>query len=282
MRHLPAIALASLLLATTAIAADDFVLMKVNNQSITEREAETMWSGMFPPGQAPSLATMDATTRDKILRGIMTERLLYGEALKGGLDKSPEVQKELAEIKKKLVVRQLLEAKTGGIGDAELKKEYDAMVASMRDKKEVRARHILVANEQDANDVAKKLKEGKSFEALAKEYSKDPGSATKGGDLGYFTQDRMVKEFADKAFSMKKGETSAPVKSQFGWHIIKVEDARPITVPTYNASKDTLRSKLQEQKLGDYIKGLVKDANVTVYDASGKEQPFDKNIAPAS
>jgi peptidyl-prolyl cis-trans isomerase C len=277
-RQLYALAIATALCSLPALAAEDYTLMQVNDQKVSKSEADAMWLGMFPPGQAPALEQMDAATRDKVLRGIMTERLLLSEATKAGIDKSPEVAKQLEDVKRKLVVRQFLENKTAGITDADLKKEYDALVLSLRGKKEVRARHILVASEQEAKDIEAKLKEGKKFEDLAREYSKDPGSAKQGGDLGYFTQERMVKEFADKAFSMKKGEVSDPVKSQFGWHVIKVEDSRAITVPTYNAVKEQLRGQLEEEKLGDYVKGLVKGAEVKVYDAKGKEQPFDKNI----
>lgn len=267
--------------AAPAFAADDYVMMKVNNQDVTKSEVDRMWAGLFPAGQAPDINQMKPDMRDRILRGIMTERLLLAEGLKQGIDKSDAVQKELEEVKRKLVVKHFLDAKTADITDADLKKEYDAMVVSMRDEREVRARHILVADEKEAKDIKKKLDDGAKFEDLAKEYSKDPGSAKQGGDLGYFTKDRMVKEFGDKAFAMKKGEISDPVKSQFGWHIIKLEDSRKVTIPTYNQAKEQLRQQLQEKKLNEFIRGLVKSADVKLYDQSGKEVPFNKEMAKA-
>jgi peptidyl-prolyl cis-trans isomerase C len=258
--------------------ADDYVLMKVNSQDVTKTEVDRMWAGLFPAGQAPELEAMQPQMRDKILRGVMTERLLLGEALKQGVDKSDAVAKELEEVKRKLVVRHFLEVKTADISEADLKREYETMVSSMRDQKEVRARHVLVSTEAEAKDVKKKLDDGKKFEDVAREYSKDPGSAKQGGDLGYFTKDKMVKPFADAAFSLKKGAVSEPVKSQFGWHVIKVEDSRPVTIPTYNQVKEQLRVSLQEKKLNDYIRGLVKEADVKVYDAKGEELPFSKDI----
>lgn len=283
-RTLFALATATILssAALPAWAADDYVIMKVDNQDITKSEVDSMWGGLFPPGQAPALDAMQPQMREKILRGIMTERLMLAEALKQGVDKDPTVQKEVEEVKRKLIVRHFLEAKTADVTDADLKKEYDAMVVVMRDQKEVRARHILVETEAQAKDIKKKLSEGKSFDALAKEYSKDPGSAKQGGDLGYFTKNKMVKEFADAAFTMKKGEVSNPVKSQFGWHIIKVEDARNVTIPTFNAVKEQLKAQAQEKKLEAYIRGLAKDADVKVYDAKGDEQPFAKEPAPVT
>lgn len=281
-RFLLALAATTVLTLAAPAMADDYVLMKVNNQDVTKSEADAMWATLFPPGQAPDLSEMKPEIRNKILRGIMTERLLLSEGLKQGIDKSDAVQKELEEVKRKLVVKHFLEAKTADVTDADLKREYDALVINLRDKKEARARHILVATEADAKDIEKKLADGKSFEELAKQYSKDPGSAKQGGDLGYFTKDKMVKEFADAAFAMKKGQVSKPVKSQFGWHIIKLEDLRPVTIPTYNAVKEQLRAAVQDKKLGEYIRGLVKSADVKVYDAKGKEVPFEKDLQAAA
>lgn len=267
-------------LAGAAYAADDYVLMKVNSQDVTKSEVDRMWSGLFPQGQAPELSAMQPEMRERILRGIMTERLLLAEALKQGVDKSEVVQQELEEVKRKLVVRNFIEAKTPEISDAQLKADYDALVVKLRNEKEVRARHILVETEDQAKEAKAKIDGGKSFEEVAREYSKDPGSAKQGGDLGYFTKDKMVKEFATAAFGMKKGQVSAPVKSNFGWHVIKVEDIRPITIPTFNEVKEALRTQAQEKKLEEYIRGLVKSADVTVYDEKGKEQPFSKEVAP--
>ncbi len=284
MRHLvSSAALAALLAFSTPAFADDYVMMKVNNVEVPASEVQSMWESLFPPGAAPALNSVKPDMRDKLLRGVMTEKLLLAEADKQHIDQSPEVAKQLEQIKKKLVVKTFLDKKTGDmITDADLKRAYDEMVASMRDEKEIRARHILVPTEKEAQDVKAKLNEGKSFEDVARDYSKDPGSAKQGGDLGYFTKDKMVPAFADAAFKLKKGEISDPVKSPFGWHIIQVEDIRKVTVPTYNESKDMLRAKLQDKKLGEYIQGLVKGANVTVYDDKGKEVPFNKNVpAPA-
>lgn len=267
-------------LAGIAHAADDYVLMKVNSQDVTKNEVDRMWSGLFPPGQAPELSAMQPEMREKILRGIMTERLMLEEALKQGVDKSSTVQNELEEVKRKIVIRHFIEAKTPEVSDAQLKADYDALVLKLRNEKELRARHILVETETEAKDLKAKIDGGKKFEDVAREYSKDPGSAKQGGDLGYFTKDKMVTAFANAAFAMKKGQVSAPVKSNFGWHIIKVEDVRPITIPTFNESKETLRAAAQEKKLEEYIRGLVKNATVVVYDEKGKEQPFTKEMAP--
>ncbi len=280
MRFTHAAVLAALLsFANPAFAADDYVVMKVNNQDVTEAQVQHLWEGLFPAGQAPAFDSVKPEMRDKVLRGMMAEKLLYGEAVKAGIDKSDKVAAQLEDIKKKLIVRTLLDSKTTDtITDDDLKKEYDAMVDSAKDEKEVRARHILLPSEAEAKDAKKKIDGGKSFEDVAREYSKDSGSAKQGGDLGYFTKDKMVKEFADAAFSLKKGEVSAPVKSPFGWHIIKVEDSRKVTPPAFAEVKEDLRGKLQEKKLNDFVASLVKSADVKVFDAKGKEVPFSKAI----
>lgn len=272
-------AIALLAFATAAFAGDEYVMMKVNNQDVSSAEVQRMWEGLFPPGQAPAFDTIKPEMRDRILHAIMAEKLMYSEAVKAGVDKSDKVAKELEDVKHKIIIKDFIESKTSDlVTDADLKKEYDTTIAAMKDEKEVRARHILVQTEEEAKAAKKKIDGGKSFEEVAKEMSKDPGSAKQGGDLGYFTRDKMVKEFADAAFGMKKGEVSGPVKSGFGYHIIKVEDVRKITPPPFSELKDQLRAKLQGQKINDYMTGLVKSASVKVFDAKGKEMPFEKEL----
>lgn len=271
--------IALLALSTPVFAADEYVIMKVNNQEVSSAEIQRMWENLFPAGQAPAFDTVKGDMRDRILRAVMAERIILAEATKQGADKSDKVQREFEDLKKKIVIKHFLDAKTADmITEADMKKEYDASVAEMKDDKEVRARHILVNSEDEAKAAKKKIDGGKSFEEVAKELSKDPGSAAQGGDLGYFTKDKMVKEFADAAFAMKKGEVSGPVKSSFGYHIIKVEDSRKVTPPQFSEVKDQVRSKLQERKLNDYIGGLVKSAEVKVYDEKGKETAFNKDL----
>jgi peptidyl-prolyl cis-trans isomerase C len=279
MRFARTVSLIALLAVAAPVMADEYVIMKVNNQDVSSSEVQRMWEGLFPAGQAASFDTVKPDMRERILRAVMAEKILYGEALKQGTDKSEKLQRELEDVKKKLIVKHFLDAKTSDmITEADMKKEYDTSIEKVKDEKEVRARHILVPTEQEAKDAKKKIDGGKSFEDVAKELSKDPGSAAQGGDLGYFTRDKMVKEFADAAFALKKGEVSGPVKSGFGYHLIKVEDSRKVTPPTFNDVKEQVRAKLQERKLNDYIGGLVKSSDVKVFDAKGKEQSFEKNL----
>lgn len=267
------------LLACSALAAfsapafaEDYVLMKVNSTNVTASELKSALESQYPKGQAPTLESLQPEMRETLLRSMMVQHLLLAEVEKSGFEKTESAQ----NAKKTAMLRAYIGEKASDVTDADLKSSYDDMVAKMRDEKEVHARHILVGSEQEAKDIKKKLKEGKSFEEIAKEYSKDPGSAANGGDLGYFTKDKMVKEFADAAFALKKGGISDPVKSPFGWHVIKQEDARKITPPTFNEVRESLRQQLQAKKVDDYMKDLVKKADVKVFDEKGKEVKFAK------
>ena len=150
------------------------------------------------------------------------------------------------------------------ISDKDAKKYFDEHKETLS---QVKASHILVADENTANEVKKKIDDGADFAELAKEYSKDTANSNKGGDLGYFTKDKMVKEFADKAFSMKKGEVSEPVKTSYGYHIIKVDDKKD----TADSLKDDISKALNDKKYSDYLTKLFNKANVVTEDGPQKK-----------
>jgi peptidyl-prolyl cis-trans isomerase C len=158
------------------------------------------------------------------------------------------------------------------INDAAMKKVYDEAIGQMKKEPEVRARHILVETEDEAKAVVAELKKGADFAELAKTKSKDPGSAD-GGDLGYFTKDQMVPEFSEVAFKLDKGQLSDPVKSQFGWHVIKVEDKRERQPPEFDKVKDQLESYLVRRSQAELITKLR---------AEGKIERVGEAAAPAA
>ena len=152
---------------------------------------------------------------------------------------------------------------TGGLEptEEELKAEYDARVAELP-KAEYRARHILVDDEAKAKDMIVQLDKGGSFEKLATDNSKD-GSATEGGDLGWFSPGQMVKPFSDAVQQLEVGKyTATPVKSEFGWHVIKLEETRPTTPPPYDAVKAQIGPMVNQKKFEAHLKELVKAAKV--------------------
>jgi peptidyl-prolyl cis-trans isomerase C len=174
-----------------------------------------------------------------------------------------EFKSRLAFIRNKLLMETLLQ----DVGKAALtpdatKKVYEEAAKQMGGEQEVRARHILVPTEDEAKAILVEIKKGTDFSELARQKSKDPGAAAEGGDLGYFTKDQMVPEFSEVAFKLDKGQVSDPVKTQFGWHIIKVEDKRSKPIPTFDKVKDQVEAYVQRKAQAEYIGKLRESAKI--------------------
>jgi peptidyl-prolyl cis-trans isomerase C len=257
----------------------DFVIMRVGTDEIKNSEAEELWKSLFPGGTAPDFASFDENIRQNVLRGIVSERLIYQEATKEGFDKSEEVQKRLESLKKQLIMQAYMESKAKKlITEQQLKSAYAKRTSALKNEEETRARHVLVATEDEAKAIAKDLKKGGDIEKIAKEKSLDKGSAIQGGDLGYFTKEKMVPEFAEAAFKLKKGEISDPVKTSFGWHIIKVEDRRPLRVPSFEEMREDLQGEVSNQAVQEFVQALLKKADIKYYTPDGKEQSFSRTL----
>jgi peptidyl-prolyl cis-trans isomerase C len=171
-------------------------------------------------------------------------------------------KRRLTYFRNKILMEVLLQQEAkAAITDAALHKLYDDATKQMTAEKEVRARHILVETEDEAKAILAELKGGADFAELAKKKSKDPGAAD-GGDLGYFTKDQMVPEFAEVAFKLEKGQISDPIKTQFGWHIIKVEDKRDRPVPEFDKVREQLESYLSRRAQAELIAKLRADAKI--------------------
>jgi peptidyl-prolyl cis-trans isomerase C len=186
------------------------------------------------------------------------------------------------ERNKVLMEALLQDAGTASMTDDAMHKVYEDAVKQMPSEQEVHARHILVPTEDEAKAIEDQLKKGADFAALAKEKSKDPGAAD-GGDLGYFTKDQMVPEFADVAFKLDKGQISDPVHTQFGWHIIKVEDKRTKPTPTFDEVKGQLQNYVAHRAQADLVSKLRSAANIERMDkAPAAADPSKLNpAAPA-
>ena len=183
-------------------------------------------------------------------------------AEKKKLADNPEFKRRLAFLRNKLLMGfELQDEAKAALTEEALKQTYNDAVKSMGGQEEVRARHILVEKEDEAKAIAEQLKGGADFATLAKEKSKDPGGAD-GGDLGYFTKDQMVPEFADVAFKMYPGQLSNPVKSQFGWHIIKVEDKRTKQPPEFEKVKDQIEAYVARKAQSEFVAKLRQTAKI--------------------
>jgi peptidyl-prolyl cis-trans isomerase C len=201
--------------------------------------------------------------RNQVLDELINMQLLALQGLKDGVDKDPDVSGRLDVVRMRVLAdaesQRYLKDKEPT--DAELHAEYDSAIAAM-DKTEYHARHILVPTKEQADAVIKKLKGGAKFEDVAKAQSTD-GSKTNGGDLGWFTLTRMAKPFGEAVKNLKKGEmTQEPVQTQFGWHVIKLEDTRETAPPPFDQVKQQVTNGVIQKKLQADVDGLKKTAKI--------------------
>lgn len=259
-----------------AAPVKDYLIAEVGGEKIFYRDVEKAWSEIFPgEGAAPPLANFGEAIRENVVRGLVSEKLMLKQATDKKLGDTPAVQEKLNMLKNQLMVQELLKERNKSvITPAKVKAKYDELAEQMSGKEEVHASHILVEKEDVAEEIYKKVKDGADFAKLAKEKSADRGSAVKGGDLGYFTKDQMVPEFAEAAFDLDKGEISEPVKSAFGWHIIKLQDRRKLPVPTLEDARPQIEQQLAAEANQEFILDLLKKANIKYYSPEGKEIPF--------
>jgi peptidyl-prolyl cis-trans isomerase C len=255
----------------------DYAIAKVNDDTIMNSELLEIWKNLFQ-GQAetpPPIDSFGPAVRDNIVRGLISERLMLKEAERIGLDERPDVKQKLAALRRQLLVQTLLaEREADLLTDANVKKEYENIVRETAGKEEIRARHILVKTQEEAEKWLEEIKGGADFAKIAKEHSLDKGSTVKGGDLGYFNDKQMVPEFSAAAFNLDKDELSEPVETSFGWHIIEVTDRRPLPIPTLAEARPDIEKKLAAESSEQYVKQLLKDAKIEYYDAEGKPRPL--------
>ena len=185
------------------------------------------------------------------------------DAAKLGYNSDKEINKIVKEFKKNLIREKYLNDKVySSITDKEIQNEYNRLVDSVKGKEERRIKHILVNDEDEANRIRVNILRGSNFESLARERSIDKSSAQNGGDLGYVLKSELVPEFGDTAFILKVGAISKPVKTQYGWHIIKIEDVRPAQFLPFDQVKDKIRQKLQQDAIQKYLLSSTKDISV--------------------
>jgi len=208
--------------------------------------------------------------RELVLQYVVELNLLAGAARESALDQSGQY-KELARYYELRALRDIFFQREiqENVTDEAAKELYDERIGGAEPEAEVKARHILVKTEDEAKAVIQKLADGADFAELAKEESTGPSSAN-GGDLGFFTKDQMVTPFAEAAFAMEKGEVSEPVKTRFGWHVIKVEDKRERQPPNFDDVKERLKSALIRQRLQERMAELRDAAKIEILDESLK------------
>lgn len=268
--------------AATKEAGDDVVLARYKGGELRYSELKEMMNAVFQSGERPKFESFPDNTKMEVLKNLVRERLLLKEAENAGTDKTPEVQKQLEVMKNQIVIQAYLKAQVAKlVPESEMQAKYDEMKKQYDGKTEVKARHILVKTQEDAQKIAAELKAGGDFAKIAKEKSEDKGSGAEGGELGYFTKDRMVPEFATAAFKLKKDEISEPVKTDFGWHVIQVEDIRPVQPPKFEDVKEQIQQGLAGKAVESYVNSLTEKADVEYFNVDGKPLKEEKAL-PAS
>jgi len=254
----------------------DAVVARVNGVDI--RDSDIAFAEEEIGGNMPAIPPEQK--RDYLINYLVDVIVLSQAAEKQKLDDRPDVKHRLAFDRNRLLMEALLQdAGKAALSDEAEHKLYDEAVKQVKAEEEVHARHILVVSEDEAKAILAQLKGGADFIALAKEKSKDPGSAESGGDLGYFTKEQMVPEFAEVAFKLDKGQLSDPVKTQFGWHIIKVEDKRIKPTPTFEQVKPQIENYIAHRAQAELVENLRKSANVERLD---KPPAPDASLNPAA
>lgn len=243
--------------AHAALAADS--VATVNGKPIKQSLYEYISKDATARGQ-----TVDANVKQMIVDKLISSELVYQEAQRLGLDKQADylAQEELS--RRELLVNTYLAdfIKKNPVSEASTKAAYEQLKKEMGDK-EYKASHILVATETEARDIISQLGKGGDFAKIAKEKSSDPGSKENGGDLGWFSPGTMVKPFSDATVALKKGAVTAnPVQTQFGWHVIKLQDTRAAQPPAYDKVKPALQKKLQQEQLEKVLSDLRAKAKI--------------------
>jgi peptidyl-prolyl cis-trans isomerase C len=248
--------LAAVFIATGPVDAK--VLAVVNGKEITDEDVKIAIEdlGANLPPQLEGKAR-EAYILDFLIDGELVAQ--KGKAEK--LDQTPEFARKLAYQKEKLLMESVLgQVAKNAVTDAALKATYEEAAKAQKPEPEIRARHILVKEEAEAKAALKRVQSGEDFAKVAKDVSKDPGS--EGGDLGWFTKGRMVPEFAEAAFKLEPGKISEPVKSQFGWHIIKVEEKRMTSFPPFDEVKDQVARYVAQKAQSELVADLRKNAKI--------------------
>ncbi len=260
--------LAALLVAGTIASAPTFAADKgsapsgavatVNGQPISQTTYNAFVAEQKAQGAPDSPELQNAVKEELIRRELLTQ-----EAKKKGLDKKPEIQGQMELAKQAVLIRAYLSdyVRANPVSDEKLKKDYDAIKANLGTT-EYKVKHILVSNEDEAKAIIAKLDKGEKFSDLAKQ-SKDPGSKDNGGELGWSSPSTYVKPFAEAVTKLKKGEyTKTPVKTDFGYHVIQLDDTRPLTPPPYEQVKPQLQQRASQQQVEALVKKLREGAKV--------------------
>jgi peptidyl-prolyl cis-trans isomerase C len=261
-----------------ATAPKDPVVASVNGQPIYLSELEVAQQALPPQYRHVPLSSVFPALLDRIV----DSKLVVADGKKNKVDADASFKRRMAFVEEQVIQDYWLQKEIAKRITAEkMQQRYQEKLKSMPAEEEVHARHILVATEQEAKDLLAELKKGAAFDKLAKEKSTDKASGAEGGDLGWFKRTDMVKEFSDAAFNLKKGELSeAPVKTQFGFHVIKLEDRRQAPPPSFEELSDQLRDELSRETVTQFLDQLRSTAKIEKFNIDGSKPDAKPPVTP--
>lgn len=246
--------------------AQDKTIAKVDGKAVTEQDLAGVMASM-----SQQLAQLpEGARRRAALDRLIDMKVLAAQADKDGLGNNEEFKQRLESVRQQLLINEYIKVKVNAaVTDEMVKARYDKDAAAFVPPEETRARHILVKTKEEAQAIIADLEKGGDFAKIATEKSQDPGSAKEGGDLGYFGPGDMVQPFDEATQKLKPGEiTKAPVETQFGFHVIKVEDRRKQKVPGFEEVKEQIRQAVVGERFAEALQGLKKNAKIEIDEAA--------------
>lgn len=266
MKKIAVLFLSATLISPLAFAADGKVVASYIGGDVTDAEVMNQFKPvleMQPENKGKTFSQLEPNIQEALIKGYINIKLIDQEAKTLGIRDSKEFKEKFATIEQQMIQQELIEKHLkSALTDKMIDDEYNEMVKTFKGAEEIKTAHILVDTEEKAKEIKKKLNKGGDFTALVQEFSKDEGSKANGGEIGYAMKGQLVPEYEAKAFAMKKNEISDPVKSQFGWHIIKLLDKRNAKVPTKEQALPGIKNKLSREIIEKYFKELSEKAHI--------------------
>jgi len=250
-------------LAASVAQAQERVIAKVNGKTITDTDMRLAEAEI-----GSDLGSLPEATRRRVLLEFLIENQLFADAAEGQQLGTGAAFAERLQYWRRRALRDAYFDKSvrDAVSDADARKYYADQVSAAKPEEEVRARHILVESKDKAREIYEKIAHGSDFAQLARKNSKDPGSKDRGGELGFFTRGQKVPQFEEAAFKLKKGEVSEPFESQFGWHVVRLDDRRPRAAPAFEAVKDRVVAHMIHQKAQQIAQDLRGKAQIEYID----------------
>ena len=261
-----------------SVRAQEGVVAKVDGRVITEADMRLAEAEI-----GNDLGSLPDATRRRVLAEFLIENQLFADAAERQKLSPGTGLEERLQYWRRRTLRDVYFDKNvkDWVNDEETKRYYEQHVGALKPEEEVRARHILAESKDKARELYEKIAHGADFAALAKENSKDPGSKDQGGELGFFTRGQMVPQFEEAAFRLKAGEVGEPFETQFGWHIIKVDERRPRAAPSFEDVKERVRAAMIHQKAQDIARELRGKAQIEYIDPEIKRSVETDRMRPA-